>query len=398
LWSPGSEPACGGEFECSNSTDDDGDGRIDLHDPGCENGQDNTESPDPPQCSNGVDDDGDSRIDLADLGCQDSDDNTESPDPPQCSNGIDDDGDSKIDLNDPGCSHSTDDSESPDPPLLDQYVPELRLDSNEGYWPDSPEVVTNNPLHATHLKKWYVGVNGTYSIANSRSNNPLTRLNLGYLRPEEGTYLSGHSVDNSDFVDPANASLLSDANLMHNLYPEYANRVYGRHHVSTNGHHYLQYWFFYANNPKKFGRHFGAHEGDWEMVQVHLLPNGMPESATYAQHDDGERCDWNKLSLTSDGRPIVYVAEGSHASYFWASPRHAVYKFGRVVAEDKAMGDKLPFITPMLQDVTNPPEWLRWPGQWGGSSRSPEGPPHQGKWQEPVPFEIGARPCSVPFP
>ena len=73
------------------------------------------------QCANGRDDDGDGSVDLNDPGCSSSSDNSESPDPPtpppaaQCANGRDDDGDGDVDLNDPGCSSGSDNSESPDP-------------------------------------------------------------------------------------------------------------------------------------------------------------------------------------------------------------------------------------------------------------------------------------------
>ena len=100
-WSPGADP------ECAPSTPQ-------------------------PQCSNAFDDDGDGRIDLDDLGCSNAQDDSEAPDPPQCANGLDDDGDGKVDLLDLGCEDPSDDSESPDPSLLEQYLPEVRLDAQEG--------------------------------------------------------------------------------------------------------------------------------------------------------------------------------------------------------------------------------------------------------------------------
>jgi len=68
-------------YQCSDGVDNDGDGLVDLQDPGCTNAEDNDETNDPPpttQCSDGVDNDGDGFIDLADPGCENADDNNET--------------------------------------------------------------------------------------------------------------------------------------------------------------------------------------------------------------------------------------------------------------------------------------------------------------------------------
>jgi hypothetical protein len=68
---------------CSNSQDDDGDGLVDLADPGCSGSLDNDEyNAPPPACSNSKDDDGDGHVDLADPGCSGPQDNDEYNAPP----------------------------------------------------------------------------------------------------------------------------------------------------------------------------------------------------------------------------------------------------------------------------------------------------------------------------
>jgi hypothetical protein len=101
---------------CSNGIDDDGDGLIDMMDPGCtdplsDNGE--ADPPPPAACSNGVDDDGDGLVDLDDPGCKNKDDDSETDAATTaCSNGIDDDGDGLVDLKDTGCTSAADDSET----------------------------------------------------------------------------------------------------------------------------------------------------------------------------------------------------------------------------------------------------------------------------------------------
>ena len=64
-------------------------------------------------CNDGIDNDGDGWVDLEDPGCENSNDaeETNSLTGWQCSDGIDNDGDSMIDANDSSCSSATDNSE-----------------------------------------------------------------------------------------------------------------------------------------------------------------------------------------------------------------------------------------------------------------------------------------------
>jgi len=97
---------------CSNGIDDDGDGLIDMADPGCSSPSDNNEFNVPTQCSNGIDDDGDGLIDMADPGCSSPSDNDEFNVLAACEDGIDNDGDGLIDMADPGCSSPSDNDET----------------------------------------------------------------------------------------------------------------------------------------------------------------------------------------------------------------------------------------------------------------------------------------------
>jgi len=104
-------------YQCGDGIDNDGDGLVDLQDPGCDNAEDNDEYNKPPpttQCNDGVDNDGDGLADLKDPGCANADDNDETNSPPatQCSDGIDNDGDGLIDLKDPGCENADDNDEA----------------------------------------------------------------------------------------------------------------------------------------------------------------------------------------------------------------------------------------------------------------------------------------------
>jgi hypothetical protein len=92
--------------------DSDGDGLVDLSDPGCKNASDPSEQMD---CGDGADNDGDGQIDVADPGCDSDEDVSERSVALACDDGLDDDGDGRIDFYgaspDPGCVALTDPSE-----------------------------------------------------------------------------------------------------------------------------------------------------------------------------------------------------------------------------------------------------------------------------------------------
>lgn len=100
---------------CSDYADNDGDGLIDLDDPGCADADDNDESDATSQCQDGLDNDGDGLVDYPeDIGCDSLLDNDEYNDVvvlTACEDGIDNDGDGFIDLADSGCDDLTDDNE-----------------------------------------------------------------------------------------------------------------------------------------------------------------------------------------------------------------------------------------------------------------------------------------------
>ncbi|HII71147.1 TPA: PKD domain-containing protein [Candidatus Woesearchaeota archaeon] len=104
-----SNPA--GAPACSDGLDNDGDGLVDMNDPGCSNPSDNDEYNYLPQCADGVDNDGDGLVDLNDPGCSGLSDDDEHNLLPQCSDGIDNDNDELVDMQDPGCSSPQDNSE-----------------------------------------------------------------------------------------------------------------------------------------------------------------------------------------------------------------------------------------------------------------------------------------------
>jgi len=149
--------------------------------------------------------------------------------------------------------------------------------------------------------------------------------------------------------------------------------------VKQAGLFWHQFWTWWLYNPKKYvGR--GAHEGDWEFVQLGCTDEAgeTPVLATASQHHSGGKREVWRM-VRKQGRPAFYVARDSHANYF--TPVSDV--------EDTADGRGL-----VLDAIEWRPfgDWAMWPGRWGNSDNSPQSPGHQGaRWHQPAVFHGQAR-------
>jgi hypothetical protein len=281
--------------------------------------------------------------------------------------------------------------------LLRRYVPGLLYEQQERYRADSAAEITGSYVsdgsqracgadtstaYSNYLKRINVFRETFEIFAASDPDRDCADLSLDSLRP---TYSDGVPATSFDVLDEHNGTEQVDAERLH-LNPAYANRVYGRAVVS-GGITWLQYWFFYYYNPyNALGQ--GVHEGDWEMIQLGLRSDGTPLLATYAQHGKGESCSWDEVEKIAGTRPVVYVANGSHASYLSSGFQPRVEKGVILLPTDYHSGDG-DYVDPMLEEIANSsPRWVSWPGKWGASDSSPRGPRHQHPWNHPLDFAL----------
>ena len=184
--------------------------------------------------------------------------------------------------------------------LLRRYTPRLRYDSNEQYFADSPAQWTENP--GNELRR-----TGGELLARA------PELTLGLLGAT--TYSDGRKVEKGDFIGDPKRDYRRQYVALRVARPELKNRVYGRA-VEAGGRLWLQYWLWYFYNDYSLALGAGLHEGDWEMVQFRMHDD-EPDLAVYAQHTHAEKRPWHEVK-TLEGAPVVFVARGSHASYFEA--------------------------------------------------------------------------------
>jgi hypothetical protein len=172
----------------------------------------------------------------------------------------------------------------------------------------------------------------------------------------------------------------------------------------------VQYWFFYT-----FNDFTDKHEGDWEMAQIDFdasTPEAALQKGPYevdlAQHAGGERSDWADPKLQRQGtHPILYIATGSHATYFARN----LY-LGRGASEGFGCDDTrkatLPIeprveVLPEVPDnASDPYSWLAFHGRWGqkekGINNGPTGPAAKSAWSQPIEWADGLRDSSVAVP
>jgi hypothetical protein len=98
-----------------------------------------------------------------------------------------------------------------------------------------------------------------------------------------------------------------------------------------------------------------------------------PDLAVYAQHGYAEAREWPHVEKQGQ-RPVVYIAQGSHAAYFddgaslthWHRTEHFI---------DRADGRITPKTDLKLEVFEESgPAWARWPGHWGDTERPTVGP------------------------
>jgi hypothetical protein len=260
--------------------------------------------------------------------------------------------------------------------LLARHKPALKYDSQESYFSDSAAEWTDNPGNVLLRGKTQLAVAG----------DTLTPAFLG------ATYGNGTPAKNTDLISNPGKNYREQARKLH-ANPRYANRMYGHAVVDSENRLWLQYWFFYFYNDYNLIGNFlkaGLHEGDWEMVQLRLQDDETPDLAVYAQHTAADTRPWNQVDVVpgAPDRPLVYVARGSHASYFEPG-RHWTghwfdYADGKRRTPDLSLN--------VVVEGKDSWRWIRWPGFWGDTKKgpspldsdSPRGPADHDQWDDPL--------------
>ena len=159
----------------------------------------------------------------------------------------------------------------------------------------------------------------------------------------------------------------------------------------------VQYIFFYAyNGDMVWGAIESAHEADFEHITVRVADDLKTiHRIYYSAHDEEGRWYAKETSLgtkdgysvTAEGRPIVYSALDSHASYPWSGEWNRINKPNDFTEDNGPEWDcKTNIIN--LGEKLFPIEganWLQYSGRWGeigelNWTTGPYGPAYQYWW------------------
>lgn len=266
--------------------------------------------------------------------------------------------------------------------LLKRFAPRMRYDSNEQYFVDSAVQWTDCPNNELRRADTADGKSGKV-LASAVPTGTQTKLTLAFLGRD--VYASGEPFEDGDIIGHAGRDYREAYVRLREERSELNNVMYGRA-IEQNGRLWLQYWFWYFYNDYQLAFSAGLHEGDWEMLQLRMHPSeDRPDLAVYAQHRYGEKRSWS--GVRKDGeRPIVYVARGSHASYFEPGLHQTEAWYDLADGKRPAPDLTLELIRPETHG------WMLWKGRWGDTkpkdklglhSNSPTGPGRKKQWSKP---------------
>lgn len=250
-----------------------------------------------------------------------------------------------------------------DEALLKRYRPQLLYDSLEAYFADHPAQMLVNPGNEWRRADGTVVATAPFG--------------LDALTPDGATSGDVLSIRNKDYA--------KQYARLRQAHPELNNHMVARVARDRNDRTWLQYWLWYFYNDYRLTAGYGLHEGDWEMVQLRLDADGAPDQVVYNQHRKAQARPWDRVEKDpkNPDTPIVYVARGSHASYF----ERGVHPT-EIWADVCDGGRRGPEATLLVLDGTE--AWPRWPGTWGDTkahgptdSNSPTGPGRKKEWGDP---------------
>ncbi len=275
------------------------------------------------------------------------------------------------------------------PGLALQYRPVLKFDSQESWRPLNVDALLAETSHGVPAHRLCDGVE-----EDDLHCTPITSpLQLAAEPNDAKAYvdLAGKKLGGDDYVSPAINDCPKQAPALEDCDSGPRSTIY-YHAVEANGHVYVDYWWFLRYN--RFDKSSASelcrsavtkrsacfdHEGDWEGVTLVLSTDktldDRLEFVNYAAHEGVFRYRPSQIRRDPDGRPVVYIANGSHAAYPVACPNDCAQVnklFGHALPEDNTDGSKpwgrngrTCYVEPVCLQPLPTSSWGAFVGFWG---------------------------------
>jgi len=227
----------------------------------------------------------------------------------------------------------------------------------------------NDPRDVQALARQYAPIRYLHPSEQYKPGDPLSFIHDARVR-EHKRFWPDSTPDGFDTgqIDPSRLRGLQKDDLYLDLKDSEAARR-GNTAASPTLYQYDQktnsmtYWFFYPYNHGP-GPGRLSHEGDWERMTVQFGAGQRPTEVRYSSHDGFLSRPWADAPK-ENGRPVTYVAEGSHANSPTTKSTTALEVGGVVIATDHyGKGQRVDGLQQPFRDITAEP-WYGTRIHWG---------------------------------
>lgn len=253
--------------------------------------------------------------------------------------------------------------------LPNQLFSPFRADARTPARAEAASFDPKNPADVQALARKYAPIRYMHPDEQFKAGDPLDFIQNSRVR-EHRSFWPDRTKDGFDEgqIDPAKLKGLQKDNLYLDLKDTDAARR-GNSATSPTLYQYdeksktMTYWFFYPYNDAPGPGNLN-HEGDWERVTVQLDAQQKPTEVRYSSHKTHVTRSWEDAPKEG-GRPVVYVAKGSHANSPEPKTHTLVDVAGIPIAKDTfGRGERVDSARQQFRDVTAE-SWYGTRVHWG---------------------------------
>lgn len=254
---------------------------------------------------------------------------------------------------------------------IKSFAPVLKLHPSSIYYPMDPNKFVKASRFRHHRSFWpdqgYHKVNRKWYTNNDKS-APYFDIPVSYINSYRMVNGKNRRPRDGNSGSSWNVFLAPEGRPAGDRTPNYDVPAY-YHYRRVGDEHIVQFWYFFGFNDSLASFN---HQGDWEHCTVHVV-RGAISKVYFAAHHGGSY-KYGSQVKRSGTHPVVYIAKGSHASY-WAAGTYFNYL-------DKCADGGYTWRTELNLKPLGSQPWKDYAGAWGDvglieTTTGPLGPWHK---------------------